>query len=174
MLLSTASPSHAKPNVQSIALVGGEPLTQCSCQFPLSLYKWAAVRTALSPQRSRLSCNFQHGLTLHRLLFCSCQSLLLLKIPLLLLFLLYFCAKYTVIQNQHFSNTKGKLQFQNLCKHPVWMDNSYKLEAKQLLTQFAEAEIGKISKVCILVCFVTAWYMVYMVWVKPTTQNCCM
>lgn len=54
------------------------------------------------------------------------------------------------------------------------MDNSYKLEAKQLLTQFAEAEIGKISKVRILVCFVTAWYMVYMVWVKPTTQNCCM
>lgn len=126
MLLSTASPSHAKPNVRSIALLGGEPLTQCSCQYPLSHYKWAALRTALSPQ---LQLPARAGL--HRLLPCSCLSLLLLETPLLLLFLLYFCAKYVVFQNHHFSNDKGKLQFQNLWKHAVWMDCSYCPNYKQ-------------------------------------------
>lgn len=125
MLLSTASPSHAKPNVQSIALVGGEPLTQCSCQYPLSHYKWTAVTTALSPQHRRFSCNFQPGLTYTGCCSAAVKSLLLLKIPLLLLFLLYFCAKYAVIQNHHFNNGKGKLQFQNLWKHPVWMDDTH-------------------------------------------------
>lgn len=126
MLLSTASPSHAKPNVRSIALLGGEPLTQCSCQYPLSHYKWAALRTALSPQ---LQLSARAGL--HRLLPCSCLSLLLLKIPFLLLLLLYFCAEHAVFQNHHFSKGKGKLQFQNLWKHPVWMDSSYCPNYKQ-------------------------------------------
>lgn len=114
MLLSTASPSHAKPNVRSIALLGGEPLTQCSCQYPLSHYKWAALRTALSPQ---LQLSARAGL--HRLLPCSCLSLLLLKVPLLLLFLLYFCANMqsfktttsaTARENYSFK-TSGNIQF---------------------------------------------------------------